>query len=163
LRGSSDSVSTCTVFTRSCYRGCERDITLRLLHTKSLTFEEFYDSRTPNYAILSHRWEEKEVSCKEMRMGTAQAGQDLSKIHSCCKLAARRGFAWVWIDTCCIDKKSSAELTNQSIRCSDGMRTAQSATYIFPMYCGIAEPRGIPESSSSGAHSLLAAGFFRNF
>jgi hypothetical protein len=61
----------------------------------------------------------------------------------------------VWIDTCCIDKKSSAELTNQSIRCSDGMRTAQSATYIFPMSCGIAEPRGILESSSSGAVTIF--------
>ncbi len=103
------------------------------------------------------------MSFKEMRRGTAQAGQGLSKIHSCCKLAAKRGFAWVWIDTCCIDKKSSAELTNQSIRCSDGMRTPQSATYIFPMSCGMAEPRGILESSSSGAYALLRARVFRNF
>lgn len=136
---------------------------MRLLHAKSLTFEEFYDSKTPNYAILSHRWGKKEVSFKEWRMGTAQAGQDLSKIHSCCKLAAKRGFAWVWIDTCCIDKKSSAELTNQSIRCSDGMRTPQSAMYIYPMSCGIVEPRGILKSNSSEAHGLLTAGLFTNF
>ncbi|KAK4693945.1 hypothetical protein P7C71_g3544, partial [Lecanoromycetidae sp. Uapishka_2] len=53
---------------------------MRLLHTKSLTFEEFFDGNTPKYAILSHRWGENEVSFKEMRKGTAQPGQGLSKI-----------------------------------------------------------------------------------
>lgn len=83
---------------------------MRLLHTKTLTFEEFYDSKVPKYAILSHRWGEKEVSFKEMRKGTAQPGPGLSKIHGFCSLAAEHGYEWGWIDTCCIDKKSSAEL-----------------------------------------------------
>ena len=30
---------------------------------------------------------------------------------SCCELAARGSVDYVWIDTCCIDKKSSAELS----------------------------------------------------
>ncbi|KAH7314115.1 hypothetical protein BKA65DRAFT_116148 [Rhexocercosporidium sp. MPI-PUGE-AT-0058] len=33
------------------------------------------------------------------------------KIHSSCALAARHGFQYIWIDTCCIDKTSSAELS----------------------------------------------------
>ena len=33
------------------------------------------------------------------------------KIKACCALAASRGFKYVWIDTCCIDKTSSAELS----------------------------------------------------
>ena len=33
------------------------------------------------------------------------------KIRDCCSPAERRGFDWVWVDTCCIDKKSSAELS----------------------------------------------------
>lgn len=26
-------------------------------------------------------------------------------------MAQRQGYRWIWIDTCCIDKSSSAELT----------------------------------------------------
>jgi hypothetical protein len=33
------------------------------------------------------------------------------KIYGACQLAKRLGFEWIWIDTCCIDKTSSAELT----------------------------------------------------
>ena len=33
------------------------------------------------------------------------------KIRECCILAELHGYRWVWIDTCCIDKASSAELS----------------------------------------------------
>ncbi|KAL8925514.1 MAG: hypothetical protein Q9208_003405 [Pyrenodesmia sp. 3 TL-2023] len=33
------------------------------------------------------------------------------KIKGCCELARIQGYPYVWIDTCCIDKKSSAELS----------------------------------------------------
>ena len=35
----------------------------------------------------------------------------LRKIERCCALAARQKLSYVWIDTCCIDKSSSAELS----------------------------------------------------
>ena len=84
---------------------------MRLLHTGDLHFEEFFDSDIPRYAILSHRWGEKEVSFKEMSKGKAPEGPGLTKIKDCCRLAAENDCQWVWIDTCCIDKKSSAELS----------------------------------------------------
>jgi hypothetical protein len=34
-----------------------------------------------------------------------------SKIENCCRIAETNGFDYVWIDICCIDKSSSAELT----------------------------------------------------
>lgn len=84
---------------------------MRLLNTKSLDFTEFFDSDVPKYAILSHRWGSQEVGFKEMRKRTAPRGPGLRKIKQCCRLAASRGLRWVWIDTCCIDKRSSAELS----------------------------------------------------
>ena len=84
---------------------------MRLLHTKLLRFEEFFDSQIPKYAILSHRWGEKEVSFQGFEVGKEQAWPGFVKIRNCCSLAESRGFDWVWIDTCCIDKKSSAELS----------------------------------------------------
>ncbi|KAI4114984.1 MAG: hypothetical protein LQ345_004341 [Seirophora villosa] len=84
---------------------------MRLLQTKTLQFHEFFDAKIPPYAILSHRWGEGEVTFKEMRKGKAQPGPGLTKIKKFCTLAASRGDKWAWIDTCCIDKRSSAELS----------------------------------------------------
>ncbi|KAL8959322.1 MAG: hypothetical protein Q9193_003796 [Seirophora villosa] len=84
---------------------------MRLLHTETLQFHEFFDANIPPYAILSHRWAEGEVAFKEMRKGKAQPGPGLTKIEKFCTLAASKGHEWAWIDTCCIDKRSSAELS----------------------------------------------------
>lgn len=84
---------------------------MRLLNTESLEFKEFFDSQIPEYAILSHTWGDEEVTFQEFRKGKRQDSQGYAKIRQCCVLAASRGFQWVWIDTCCIDKKSSAELS----------------------------------------------------
>ena len=86
-------------------------LSMRLLHTKTRQFGEFFDSQIPQYAILSHRWGDREVSFKEMRKGTAPHESGMAKIDNFCRLAATRGFDWAWIDTCCIDKRSSAELS----------------------------------------------------
>ena len=84
---------------------------MRLLHTKLLEFEEFFDSQIPRYAILSHRWAKKEVTFQDFGLGRQQVWPGFVKIRGCCAVALSQGFDWVWIDTCCIDKKSSAELS----------------------------------------------------
>jgi hypothetical protein len=33
------------------------------------------------------------------------------KIQMCCQTAFKLGYAYIWIDTCCINKKSSSELS----------------------------------------------------
>lgn len=84
---------------------------MRLLNTKTLQFEEFFDTQVPRYAILSHRWGDDEVTLQDFRKGRKRDSQGYAKIKQCCDLADGRDFQWVWIDTCCIDKKSSAELS----------------------------------------------------
>lgn len=89
---------------------------MRLLHTTSLLFEEFFDNNIPPYAILSHRWEGKEVAFHEFEAAKERDGPEFSKIKNFCSFVSRQpdpigGPEWVWIDTCCIDKKSSAELS----------------------------------------------------
>lgn len=84
---------------------------MRLLDTKTLSLVEFHDNEIPVYAILSHRWQNEEVSFKDMCDGDQQSREGYFKIKSCCKLARKRGMSYVWVDTCCIDKSSSAELT----------------------------------------------------
>jgi Heterokaryon incompatibility protein (HET) len=84
---------------------------MRLLHTTKLYFEEFFESSIPVYAILSHRWEEAEVSFQDFEQGKKRHGAGYLKILNCCTLARSQGYEWVWIDTCYIDTKSSAELS----------------------------------------------------
>ena len=86
---------------------------MRLINTKTFEFKTFFDTSLPEYAILSHRWasDEDEVSYKQFRKGSVPPDlPGLVKIQAFCRLADTRGFQWAWIDTCCIDKRSSAEL-----------------------------------------------------
>ncbi|GAP91820.1 putative HET domain-containing protein [Rosellinia necatrix] len=88
---------------------------MRLIQCRTLQLREFSVSEIPPYAILSHTWEEGEVTFAGFSQG-AQRGVDASvksweKISQTCTLAVRNGYEYVWIDTCCIDKSSSAELT----------------------------------------------------
>ena len=86
---------------------------MRLLHTSHFRFREFFDENVPEYAILSHRWGtlDEEVSHEDFLADRKLSSSGYRKIQSFCDWAASRDFDWVWIDTCCIDKRSSAELS----------------------------------------------------
>ncbi|KAI1279861.1 heterokaryon incompatibility protein-domain-containing protein [Xylaria sp. FL0933] len=66
-----------------------------------------------SYAILSHTWEEEEeVSFQDFHDTEARVKKNgFKKIKAVCELARLGGFKWCWVDTCCIDKTSSAELS----------------------------------------------------
>ena len=84
---------------------------MRLINTTTLLFEEFLGKNIPKYAILSHTWGEQEVSFKDMETNAATTKIGFQKIQMTCQLARSRGHRYAWIDTCCIDKLSSAELS----------------------------------------------------
>jgi hypothetical protein len=82
-----------------------------LLHAIELRLQQFSPADVPEYAILSHRWEQEEVTFQDMENETFRQLKGFSKLQGCCERAAGGGYSWVWIDTCCIDKTSSAELS----------------------------------------------------
>ena len=85
---------------------------MRLLSSRTLDFHDFVeDESRPEYAILSHRWEDDEVAYKDMLKRRAEGKKGLAKIRNCAKQALEDGFEYFWVDTCCIDKSSSAELS----------------------------------------------------
>jgi len=102
---------------------------MRLLNAATLQLELFPDpASVPDavpYAILSHTWEIDEVTfndIKELALSRARLGfgksnlaksklRGFAKIQSACEITLRHGLAYIWIDTCCIDKSSSAELS----------------------------------------------------
>jgi hypothetical protein len=86
---------------------------MRLINTTTYELEEFLDSAIPLYAILSHRWENEEVVFNEFNRSSSKdrAKKGYRKIMKACKQAAIDDLGYIWVDTCCIDKSSSAELT----------------------------------------------------
>ena len=69
-------------------------------------------SQPKPYWILSHTWGDGEVTFQDMQSPRPATGKKgFRKIQSMCKLALAGGIKYVWIDTCCIDKTSSAELS----------------------------------------------------
>jgi hypothetical protein len=78
----------------------------------SLT-KDFFSDNIPEYAILSHTWgaDEEEVTFKDLMDGAGKDKSGYKKICFCGERARRDGLQYFWVDTCCIDKSSSAELS----------------------------------------------------
>ncbi|KAL7781032.1 heterokaryon incompatibility domain-containing protein [Trichoderma afarasin] len=88
---------------------------MRLLHASEWRMTDFIsDDAIPQYAILSHTWGRDEVTYhdwKNLSISDVKLKAGCAKIMACREQAVRDGLEWVWVDTCCIDKSSSAELT----------------------------------------------------
>src|ERR1700736_2831968 len=84
---------------------------MRLLNTTKRELEEFGGNEIPLYAILSHTWGESEITFQDIEGDDAEEKVGYEKVRETCSRAAADGFDYVWIDTCCIDKTSSAELS----------------------------------------------------
>lgn len=88
---------------------------MRLINTETLEMHEFLPAYIPRYAILSHRWQEEEVSFKQYtkrhKYSEIQQLKGFAKVEQFCRIARERQMEWAWIDTCCIDSRNSAELS----------------------------------------------------
>ncbi|KAE8166820.1 heterokaryon incompatibility protein-domain-containing protein [Aspergillus tamarii] len=93
---------------------------MRLLRTNSvsLQLEEFgedkINTRKIKYAILSHRWGDDETSFQDLARldeNRLKGTNGYKKIQCFLERAAQDGYDYAWIDTCCINKESSAELS----------------------------------------------------
>jgi hypothetical protein len=91
-------------------------MTMRLLEDDghgNLSLVEKHDGDIPRYAILSHTWgaDCDEVTFRDLTEGTGRNKAGYRKIEFCRAQAASDGLQYFWVDTCCIDKSSSAELS----------------------------------------------------
>jgi len=77
----------------------------------NFSLTEFFEDDIPEYAILSHRWEAGEVTYKDLTNGTSKGKAGYGKTQFCEEQARCDDLEYFWIDTCCIDKSSSAELS----------------------------------------------------
>ncbi|KAK8022573.1 hypothetical protein PG993_013340 [Apiospora rasikravindrae] len=95
---------------------------MRVINVHTLTIEELVGSlEEHDYAILSHTWEHgQELTLHEWNAaldGSHSKCNDIrekrghAKIKAACVEARSRGLDYLWVDTNCIDKTSSAELS----------------------------------------------------
>lgn len=93
---------------------------MRLIDTTTLHLREFFDSQRPAYSILSHTWGSEEVNFQEWmeweegnptQKARVEAKRGFQKIERACQVARAHRHDYIWVDTNCIDKKSSAELS----------------------------------------------------
>ncbi|KAF2729268.1 HET-domain-containing protein, partial [Polyplosphaeria fusca] len=74
---------------------------------------EFVGNNIPPYATLSHTWgsKEEELTFQDLLHKTGRGKKGYRKLIFCGEQAAKDRLGYFWIDTCCIDKTSSAELS----------------------------------------------------
>ena len=91
---------------------------MRLLKTNQLSggldFASFEGDYLPSYAILSHTWSENpddEVLYADIVSGAGHEKPGWAKIRATCRQARLDGYDYCWVDSCCIDKSSSADLS----------------------------------------------------
>ena len=91
---------------------------MRLINAKTYELEEFLDSSTPPYAILSHTWEVGEVLFKDMydfslfikseelsfqgieEYFRAKGKHGFVKLKYTCAQALKDRLQYAWVDTC---------------------------------------------------------------
>jgi Heterokaryon incompatibility protein (HET) len=92
---------------------------MRLIDTSTFELKIFSEGQIPPYAILSHTWGDQELSLQELQELGLTVFEDgdigehagARKIRLTCRKALEDGYQYAWVDTCCIDKTSSAELS----------------------------------------------------
>jgi hypothetical protein len=85
---------------------------MRLLNVRTLEIKEFIGADIPPYAILSHTWGSEEVTFHDWQdISRASLKGGFAKIQGACNQALMDKLDYIWVDTNCIDKTSSAELS----------------------------------------------------
>jgi hypothetical protein len=94
---------------------------MRLLNVHTFEFRTFLGDDVPNYSIASHRWIHDEASIKDIIKKRNIESGGYQKVEGFCSYVKQANALYkdshpdlccdyLWIDTCCIDQKSSLEV-----------------------------------------------------
>src|SRR6201992_1675405 len=120
---------------------------MRLINTGTLHMHQFFHGTIPGYAILSHTWFDDEVTFQEWRQVEKKKNKRPKSSESVKEIERKAGYRkvvefcttcsrhpynleWAWIDTCCIDKTSSSELS-EAINSMFNYYTRAKVCYIY--------------------------------
>ncbi|KAL4953709.1 hypothetical protein BDW69DRAFT_184217 [Aspergillus filifer] len=97
---------------------------MRLLDATTFELVEFLPGQLPPYAILSHTWETDEILFEDLIRGIASSKPGFEKLHRAGTQAIHDGLNYIWIDSCCVNKDSSSELS-ESINTMEGLTSCR--------------------------------------
>ncbi|CAE7205771.1 hypothetical protein PTNB73_07222 [Pyrenophora teres f. teres] len=108
---------------------------LRINDDGGLNLIYFVERDVPNYAILSHTWRNHHeatfqdvINCTTTK--STPGGPAFDKLLFCSDQAKRDRLQYLWVDTCCIDKSSSAELS-EAINCMYSWYQRSTKCYVL--------------------------------
>ncbi|KAF2831074.1 HET-domain-containing protein [Ophiobolus disseminans] len=108
---------------------------MRLLQLNSdgkYSLSKIIGDTIPRYAILSHTWgaDREEVTLADLEKDIGSSMKGYGKLQFCADQAAKHGLRYFWVDTCCVDKLSSAELT-EAINSMFGWYRDAARCYVY--------------------------------
>jgi hypothetical protein len=72
-----------------------------LINTHTFELKFVFAEDAPPYAILSHRWEDEEITFQEMNLkGNGNKEKGYKKVVDFCEIARADGYDYGWVDTC---------------------------------------------------------------
>lgn len=125
---------------------------MRLINVHTLELEEYYGIRTPPYAILSHTWGDEEVTLQQWEQGSKSflhVREGYKKILGACAQTKRDELDYLWVDTNCIDKTNSAELS-EAINSMFAWYASSKVCYVYLSDFEKTPTAGDPEAASHG-------------
>jgi hypothetical protein len=131
-------------------RKARTDAAMRLLKRLpdgSFELESVNDDEPPAYAILSHTWApDQEVTYTELVSGIGTNKIGYNKLLFCTARAAVDGLQYSWVDTCCIDRSTSDEL---STAINSMFRWYQGAALCYVYLSDVSVPDEIADIQAS--------------
>jgi hypothetical protein len=119
------------------------------------------DTHALPYAILSHTWTaDQEVTYEELLEGTGTNKSGYAKLRFCAERAAADGLEYFWVDTCCIDKAPSVEL---STAINSMFRWYQRATKCYVYLSDVSVPKEVTDAKTfriSWEHAFRCSRWF---
>ncbi|KAK3388015.1 heterokaryon incompatibility protein-domain-containing protein [Podospora didyma] len=98
---------------------------MRLLNIKTTISSSTGTPNVPDYAILSHVWGSNEFLYSDIFKDEVSVPREKGvKVNRAAQFAREHGDTHLWIDTCCIDKSSSAEVSDTLNSMSDWYENA---------------------------------------
>jgi len=126
---------------------------LQLDKAGDITLTKDFIDAVPPYAILSHTWgnDGDEVLFADLTNGQGKQKPGCRKLRFCADRATSDGLNYFWVDTCCIDKTSSAELT-EAIASMFCWYQRADRCYVYLVDVALAETRTTDQSFDAWDH-----------
>ncbi|KXT01708.1 hypothetical protein AC578_2793 [Pseudocercospora eumusae] len=134
---------------------------IRLLNIFTLEPREWLGDDVPPYVIASHRWLEGEARYQELADKDGSDTPGFRKVRAFCEfirsLPDCSGFQWLWIDTVCIDKTNSVELSEAI----NSMFRWYQRAYLCIAYIWDVTTGQIPQDQDNIHHALQESDWFK--